>query len=90
MTTAGTNTSKPDGEIERRAEQSSPIYVDDSAPAMLCYSEKSVSYPTLREAITAWQALPHDVKRVTSIQSDSDGARYEGWAIYRLWGRSPS
>lgn len=89
MTTETTNTGEPENEVDKQAAPSdtSPIYVDDSRPATLHYSEKSVSYPTLREAIIAWQALPHDVKKVTSIQSDLDGALYRGWEIYRLWGR---
>jgi hypothetical protein len=65
----------------------SAIYVDDSAPATLRYSETSVSYPTTREAITAWLALPPEIKKDALITTQGNGARYHGWAIYRLWGR---
>lgn len=66
----------------------SAIYVDDSVPATLQYSETSAAYPTLREAITAWLALPPQTKRDASITTDrSGGACYRGWEIYRLWGR---
>ena len=73
-----TNTDGMENEVDGHAEPSntSTIYVDASLPATLCYSEKSVLYPTLREAIIAWQALPHDVKKGTTIQTGRDGALY--------------
>jgi hypothetical protein len=78
-----------ESEIGKQAESSgtSMIYVDYSAPATLHYSGTSASHPTLREAVIAWQTLPHEVKRDASIQSDMDGALYRGWEVYRLWGR---
>jgi hypothetical protein len=66
----------------------SAIYVDDSVPATLRYSETSVNYPTLSEAITAWLALLPEVKKDASITTDENGGPcYRGWEIYRLWGR---
>lgn len=64
------------------------IYVDHSVPATLHYSEGSAAYPTLREAIAAWLALPPETKKEASITTDQNaGACYRGWDIYRLWGR---
>lgn len=64
------------------------IYVDDSVPATLTYSDTSVTYPTLREAITAWLTSHPEIKKDASIATDENGgACYRGWEIYRLWGR---
>ena len=83
--------------MEDRAEkQSGPpdmsaIYVDDSVPATLRYSETSEAYPTLRQARSAWLALPLEAKKDASITTDeTGGACYRGWEIYRLWGVSES
>lgn len=76
-----------DGDKKHEPPDRSPIYVDDSAPATLRYGETSVSYPTTREAINAWLALRAEIKRDALIITHRNGARYHGWAIYRLWGR---
>lgn len=77
-------------QAENRSEQSdtSFIYVDYSAPATLSYSETVQIYRNLREAITAWLALPNEIKSDASITTNENGElRYRGWEIYRLWGR---
>src|SRR6185437_833079 len=53
-----------------RPQDRSAIYVDDSAPATLHYSETSVIFPTLREARTAWLALSLEVKKNASITTN--------------------
>jgi len=75
-------------EQQPKPSEASTIYVDYSVPATLRYSETSVFYLTLREAITAWLALPNETKKDASIATnENSGAHYYGWEIYRLWGR---
>jgi len=77
-----------DADKEIGPSETGAIYVDVSVPAVLRCSEALVAYPTLREAITAWLALPLNVKKNASITTDEHGgARYHSWEIYRLWAR---
>lgn len=74
--------------IEAQPAPSDTIYVDYSVPATLRYSETMAFYLTLREAITAWLALSNEGNKVASITTnEGSGAQYQGWEIYRLWGR---
>ena len=77
-----------EGEKPTRApDTTSMIYVDYSVPATLRYAETTVSYSSLREATTAWLALPNEIKKEASITTNENGGVYCGWEIYRLWGR---
>lgn len=85
-----TSISATEGEVEKEIGPSDTgaIYVDVTVPAVLRCSETSAAYPTLQEAITAWLALPLNVKKDASITTDEHGgARYHSWEIYRLWAR---
>lgn len=71
---------------EKRPDQSNGrIYVDDSVPAILRYSRKSVSCLTLQEAVIEWHKLPDEIKRDATIKTEDD--LYRGWEIDRFWRR---
>jgi len=77
-------------EVEHQSESSDRrlIYVDYSTPAVLSHSETITIHCNLREAITAWLLLPNGTKEDASITTSGNGeSRYQGWEIYRLWGR---
>ena len=82
-------TGSRENETEKQAAppDRSAIYVDESAPATLRYSETLVIYPTLREARDAWLALPPEIKKDALVTIQPNGARYHGWEVYRLWAR---
>ena len=61
------------------------IHVDDRYPAILSYDGKSVSCPTLQEAVLEWQRLPPDQREIASIKSN--GASYTADEIDRLYRR---
>ena len=86
--TTDTGGAEDEPENQLGSHSRSLIYVDGSVPATLCLSGDSVSYATLREAVTAWLALPQEIKKDASIiTAGDDGAHYRGWDIYRLWQR---
>lgn len=76
-------------EEQQQPSDTSMLYVDYSKPATLRSSETMAFYLTLREAITAWLGLPNEIKKDASITTTAEGgsSSYQGWEIYRLWGR---
>ena len=62
------------------------IHIDDpDVPATLLYPGKAIPYPTLREAISAWYALPNDLQNEASIKVDGErGELYRSWEIHRI------
>ncbi len=74
--------------ISPGSDDAAKIFVDDSVPATLHYSGKSVPCLTLQEAVIAWGALADEIKKDASIKVDEkDGPNYHGWEIDRLWRR---
>ncbi len=83
------STAEIEAEKQQQPSDTSMLYVDYSEPASLRSSETMAFYLTLREAITAWLALPNEIKKDASITTTNEGrsSSYQGWEIYRLWGR---
>jgi hypothetical protein len=70
---------------EEGSPDAAKIYVDDSVPAVLRHSGKSVPYPTLREAVVGWYRLSDEIKKDASIKVEgAGGTLYRSWEIARL------
>lgn len=59
----------PGVRLKKKTRPSEPIYIDASRTAYLEHGAKSERYPTLQEAVTAFQKLPPKRKEVATITS---------------------
>jgi hypothetical protein len=76
-----------EAEKQQQPSDTDMFYVDYSEPAALRSSGTMAFHLTLREAIAAWLALPNEIKKGASITTTEGSRSYQGWEIYRLWGR---
>jgi hypothetical protein len=69
---------------------SEKIFEDASQSATLMYGAKSLSYPTLQEAIIAWGNLPDEEKSLAVIEVGGSRRRYSADGISRLHHQDPT
>lgn len=76
---------------EAKGEGGPIIHIDNAdVPASLLRRGKATPHATLREAISAWLALPDDLQRETSVKVDGEGGElYRPWEIHRIQYRRP-